>query len=411
MNFKLLIISKLYPEYLEKYHKKNPHLKKEKYNFQYDHLLNDASEFISSYTKTLKKLGIDVTTIISNSKTLQKTWYSEFIRNGEKDAKTIILNQIEYYGPTVLWIENTNYIDKEFISLIQQKNPNIKLVFSYFCAPYNKRLIENLKCLDFMITCTPGFKESFENQGIKSFLVYHGFDPKVLSAITKTDSLKTRDKIVFTGSLFLGGGFHNERTELIEKLINKNLPVTIYGNLEANRRLIIKRFLFYINLIIKNLSLTNIIKKIPLLARIVELDSSYLANYSKNLKQKTLEPVFGIEMLSALQNSDIVLNKHIAQAGEYAGNMRIFEATGVGACLLTDNKKNLNDIFDVGKEIIVYNSIDDCINKLNSLLKDPKKCKEIAMAGQARTLKDHSVEQRCKQIVRIIEMELQNKNE
>ena len=55
-----------------------------------------------------------------------------------------------------------------------------------------------------------------------------------------------------------------------------------------------------------------------------------------------------------LAEAKIVLNVHIDSAGDYSGNMRMFEATGVGTYLITDYYKNLTpnqndnirDLFD-----------------------------------------------------------------
>ena len=39
---------------------------------------------------------------------------------------------------------------------------------------------------------------------------------------------------------------------------------------------------------------------------------------------------------------------------------RLFEATGVGTLLVTDWKKNLHEMFEPGKEVIVYHSPEEC---------------------------------------------------
>ena len=80
------------------------------------------------------------------------------------------------------------------------------------------------------------------------------------------------------------------------------------------------------------------------------------------------------------------MNIHIGVAGDYAGNMRIFEVTGVGSCLLTDNKKNMSDLFEPGKEVVVYDSPEDCIAKVKWLLENENERKKIAGSGQKKTL-------------------------
>jgi len=113
-------------------------------------------------------------------------------------------------------------------------------------------------------------------------------------------------------------------------------------------------------------------------------------------------------MYNFLKNSRIILNIHGEVAGNYAGNMRLFEATGVGSCLLTDNKKNMDDLFEKDTEVVVFDNFEDCIEKVKWLMDNEDKRKEIAHLGQMRTLKSHTVEKRCKLIIDIICRELKN---
>ena len=139
---------------------------------------------------------------------------------------------------------------------------------------------------------------------------------------------------------------------------------------------------------------------------ILQYGTKPVKNYSHSLLKKSLPSVFGIDMYNLFRRSKIVLNKHIGVAGSYAGNMRLFEVTGVGSCLLTDNKSNLGDLFDINKEIVVFDSTDDCIQKAKWLLENEEERRSIALAGQKRTLKSHTVENRCRLILEIIEKEL-----
>jgi len=132
-------------------------------------------------------------------------------------------------------------------------------------------------------------------------------------------------------------------------------------------------------------------------------------SYSKTLKQATHPAVFGLEMFKLLRKAKITFNIHGDGAGEYAGNMKLFEATGVGSCLVTDNKKNIAELFDTNQEIVIFNNVDECIEKINWLLNNEEERQKIAKKGQQRTLKDHTVEKRCELIIEIINKELRNK--
>lgn len=121
------------------------------------------------------------------------------------------------------------------------------------------------------------------------------------------------------------------------------------------------------------------------------------------LKKYLSAPVFGIDMFNVLYNSEIVLNIHADSSPIYASNMRLFEATGVGSCLLTDKKQNISDLFEVDKEIIVYESVEDCIEKIRWLLSHKTVFKSIAEAGQTRCLREHTYDNRVPTFIQKLE--------
>ena len=97
---------------------------------------------------------------------------------------------------------------------------------------------------------------------------------------------------------------------------------------------------------------------------------------------------------------------HGEAAGEYAANVRLFEITGVGSCMITDWKRNLNDIFEIDKEVVAFTTGDECIEKIKWLLNHQKERQEIAEAGQKRVLRDHTFKIRAGQLNEIILKEL-----
>lgn len=123
---------------------------------------------------------------------------------------------------------------------------------------------------------------------------------------------------------------------------------------------------------------------------------------SSAIRQRHAGEVWGLEMYSALARSHITLNRHINVAENNANNMRLYEATGVGSLLLTDQKDNLHKLFDIDREIVTYASKEEAAEKVSYYLNHPDEAITIAKAGQARTLKDHTYQQRMKELVPII---------
>jgi spore maturation protein CgeB len=79
--------------------------------------------------------------------------------------------------------------------------------------------------------------------------------------------------------------------------------------------------------------------------------------------------------------------------------MRLFEATGVGAFLLTDFKDNLHTLFAPDREVGVWRSTDDCLAAIGDALADNNRRADIARAGQARTMAQHTYRHRTQEIL------------
>ncbi len=103
-------------------------------------------------------------------------------------------------------------------------------------------------------------------------------------------------------------------------------------------------------------------------------------------------------MYRIYQNSKIVINRHGEVSREYANNMRMYEATGCGALLVTEDKDNLKDLFEPYKEVTPYKSTTEAISLIDWVLNNWDRAKEIAIRGQARTLRDHTYERRMKTV-------------
>jgi len=97
------------------------------------------------------------------------------------------------------------------------------------------------------------------------------------------------------------------------------------------------------------------------------------------------------EVFKLFKNSDINLNIHTPEMTySMKTNSRSFEVTGLGGFLLTDRTFAIDDIFDVGREIVCYDNIKDLKEKIRYYLDNPKERKKIAKRGQKRTLKNYT---------------------
>jgi len=111
---------------------------------------------------------------------------------------------------------------------------------------------------------------------------------------------------------------------------------------------------------------------------------------------------WGLQMYRILAESQIGLNRHIDLSERFANNMRLFEATGVGTLLLTDWKDNLHELFEVGKEVVAYRTPQECAELVKHYLEHDGERRAVAKAGQERTLRDHTYQQRMKELADIV---------
>jgi hypothetical protein len=113
---------------------------------------------------------------------------------------------------------------------------------------------------------------------------------------------------------------------------------------------------------------------------------------------------WGREMYEILRRSKITLNFHIDLAEDWANNMRLYEATGMGALLLTDSKRNLAEIFVPGEHVAAYADAEDCVRQIHALLADDTRREAIAAAGQQHAIKTQNYFLRTMEIAGLAEM-------
>lgn len=81
---------------------------------------------------------------------------------------------------------------------------------------------------------------------------------------------------------------------------------------------------------------------------------------------------------------------------------RIFEGMACGKMVLCDrlhDNKKLHELFTDGEDIVFYDDIIDCINKMNKYTDDPKERERIAKNGYDKVMKNHTQKQRVEFII------------
>ncbi|MGV3540946.1 MAG: CgeB family protein [Rufibacter sp.] len=109
------------------------------------------------------------------------------------------------------------------------------------------------------------------------------------------------------------------------------------------------------------------------------------------------------EMSAFFSQARIVLNLHTWYGRwSYGVNPRLFEANGCQAFQICDRKDDIKDLYEPGKEIILYDRIEEIPDLFNHYLQQPALRDSIAAQGYARTLKDHTYVHRMQELLEII---------
>lgn len=136
------------------------------------------------------------------------------------------------------------------------------------------------------------------------------------------------------------------------------------------------------------------------------LNRGHVINHLDKFNIKKDIFIIGDDMVRAINSYKIHLNCNISNDINY----RTFETTGCGTFLLTNYTEGLEKLFDIGKELVVYNNLQELEDKVKYYLENEEEREEIAKAGYIRAKKDHTYLERAKMLVNIIKKEINNEN-
>ncbi|TRT56206.1 MAG: glycosyltransferase family 1 protein [Microcystis aeruginosa Ma_QC_C_20070703_M131] len=406
---RLLRITTNYPSYLKQFYARHPELIKQAYVVQYQTMMADCYGWADFWTHAFGKLGYEVWEPVGNAEPMQKAWALENrIKFREKSWLTdIIKAQVESFCPDILFADDYGAYKADFIQQLRSCCPSVKLVLGWCGAPYANSSV--FKSHDIIFSNIPDLVNLFREQGHKSEYIKHAFEPRILEKIA-TGRAKTID-FSFIGSINKGQSAHNQRELLIKELIQKvNLQIWSAVSYPSPAKLVLLtlRQLAYDMIDLLKQSSSSLNKSS--VAAITKFKEYRTTGFSQVVDPVILKsaypPLFGLSMFQHLHDSKVTFNNHIDISSRAASNMRLFEATGVGTCLVTDWKDNLHDLFEPDREVVTYRSPQECVEKVKWLLEHPQEREAIAQAGQARTLKYHTFDQRAIEIDYIIRRDL-----
>ena len=409
---RLIRITTNYTAYLQKFYRDHSGLAEQPYAVQYRQLMDDCFGWADFWTRAFGQLGYEVWEPVGNAEPQQKAWAREQgIRYEESHWLTdITAAQIKNFQPAVLFVNDYFTYTREFLDYVRGECPSIQLIIGWCGAPYRDASV--FGAYDVVLSNISSLVEHFRAQGHHSEHLRHAFEPSILGKLLR-DSLETVP-FSFIGSIFKGEGLHNERERLLKHLA-QNSSLQIWSDIQAPpieeyQRLVDRKSRFVTARRIKRLWGGNsLLQVLPQFRGCLnESDEPDLSGYiDLEIVKRTKPGLYGLAMYQMLHDSQVTFNNHIDISSQLANNMRLYEATGVGACLLTDCKKNLVNIFEPDVEVVTYDSAQEAVAKARYLLAHDDERRRIAAAGQRRTLRDHTIGLRAQQLNEIIKLALQ----
>ncbi|MBS1914147.1 MAG: glycosyltransferase [Bacteroidetes bacterium] len=376
---RILILNADYTAFLRWLYASQPGLAAARYDEQM--AARNASLFgvADFYSWNLRSLGHEAWEIHANNEPMQRAWACENglalpensgrrwrmrLRGGlvpwlsrVEDRRwmyRVLAEQIRRLKPDVLLNQALDGIDPRFI---REMRPHVRLLAGQVAAPLGDDGV--IREYDLILSSLPGFLERARALGARGELHRFAFDARVLDLLPAVE----RDlEATFVGSI---SRHHESRVALLER-VARTCRLQLWG------------------------------KGIETLPEDSPLRSIHNGE------------AWGRGMYDILNRSRMTLNHHIGIAGAHANNMRLFEATGSGAMLITDWKSNLHEMFEPGREVIAYRDHEECARMIEYYAAHHDEREAIARAGRERTLRDHNYRVRMEELAGVLERYLAN---
>lgn len=365
---RILLLWDYYPTYLRQFYLQNAGVDMLPYADQNRLLLNDGFNWPAYLVPEFRKLGHQSEAIVGNADPAQAMWAGEqdFGSGADTDSCRIriVKEQIRRFHPDILWVGGGNHYLGDFIRSVRN---DCGAVVGWRAASGGEHL--DWWGVDCVLSSHANFVDIFRKMGLRSEIMLPCMDPELVARCLSQEDIRHRD-VTFYGTL--STVMFTKRMDLLST-VSRRVQCHIHSECFNWQR-----------------------RPRPF--------GSFLSQfrYLPFRMRTRLEPaMYGRNLLRLLAASKIVLNSHVDSAAGLAGNIRMFEATAMGALLLTDACANVSRIFEPEKEIVTYRSPSDAVDKIRYYLKRPEERVAIANMGQRRLLGDHNSKIKADEALRL----------
>jgi len=274
----------------------------------------------------------------------QQLWASEHGLKPEATLDEILLAQIEHHKTDIFYNSDPMRYGDAFLKRLPGC---VRRTVAWRAAPSDGG---QFLTHDIIVNNFPSILEGYRAQGVRAEYFAPGHDPAM--------DAYAANRVRPIDVVFVGGysRHHKNRAKMLELVAALRAEMNVVMHLDRGR-----------------------------LTKLAETPLGWIGPLKKHrrcpdIRAVTKNAVFGRELLSAIGNAKIVVNGAIDMAGNDRGNMRVWEALGCGAALVTDAGRYPEGMIE-NAHFKTYASPLEAVAVIRNLIAKPSERLDVANAG------------------------------
>lgn len=295
----------------------------------------------------------------------QRLWATEQGMAADAPLDAILLAQIEHHRTEVFYNTDPMHYGDAFLARLPGC---VRRTIAWRAAPSQGGQFLNH---DVIVNNFPTLLEGYRAQGARAEYLAPAHDTEMDAYAARTD--RPVD-VLFVGTF---SRHHRIRTAMLEAIARLRDRMTVVMHLDVSR---------YTRLAETPLGWVGPLRR---------------DRRSRDIRKVAKAPVFGRDLLNAIGNAKIVVNGAIDMAGPDRGNMRIWEALGCGAAMVSDAGQ-----YPVGmvadEHFLTYPADESPTTLIQRLNDQPDRRRAVADAGHRMIATQFSKERQWQRFAEIV---------
>lgn len=288
----------------------------------------------------------------ANDEDLQRTWAREQGMPSKTPLLDILLAQVEHHRTEVMYNLDPITVGD---NVIRRLPSSVKRTIAWRAAPSGGA---HFLTHDLIVNNFPHLLDEYRRKGVKASFFFPAHDPVFDEYADKTER---------SIDIFFAGGYSRHH-------IRRNETLNLVAKLRSRFNVV-----FCINT--------------SRFTRLAESPLGLIGPLRKHRRPASMRavscpPKFGRSLYEFLGKSKIVINGAIDMAGPDRGNIRVWEAMGAGAALVSD-EGNYPEGFRAGENFISYKDDTSLLDAVEQLLEDDTRRVALAAAGNRLIRRDY----------------------